>query len=494
MSLKDLASQVQSQGRNGDTMLIHMTPNEVGGLQALAQAHGGSLTINPETGLPEANFLEAILPTVLGVGIMAATGGAAAPWMVGAGVGGGTALLTGDINKGLMAGLGAAGGAGLGSSLMGMGAAAPGSAAMGSLGDEAVASGLMGSSSNIAAAAPVTAAPTGFGANLSNMASGAQQAFNAPMEFAKNNAMNLGMAAAPILGSAYNQSDMEDPEAEGNIRQYDYTQEVNPEFGQPGQPYFTQTFTPGPVTPAAGFTGFADGGIAQIPNKYQQPTRQVDPAVAEYNRNLMQRAQQEYNQSPQLGAFRSALPNQGNYDPVAGAAFQKAQAERAERAKQLQGTEFGYRFDPATNRIMQAEPTENEFTKLQKQIEKLQAQNQRTYDDNDNQLAARGGIMRLAQGGYTLGGYSDGGRLLKGPGDGVSDDIPATIEDRQPARLADGEFVIPARIVSEIGNGSTDAGAKRLYAMMDKVQRKRAKTTGKDRVAVDTKAYRELPA
>jgi hypothetical protein len=93
-----------------------------------------------------------------------------------------------------------------------------------------------------------------------------------------------------------------------------------------------------------------------------------------------------------------------------------------------------------------------------------------------------------------LGGYSDGGRLLRGPGDGVSDDIPATINDRQPARLADGEFVIPARIVSEIGNGSTDAGAKRLYAMMDKIQAGRKKTVGKGKIAVDTKAKKHLLA
>lgn len=91
----------------------------------------------------------------------------------------------------------------------------------------------------------------------------------------------------------------------------------------------------------------------------------------------------------------------------------------------------------------------------------------------------------------TLGGYSDGGRLLRGPGDGVSDSIPATIGDRQPARLADGEFVVPARIVSELGNGSTDAGAKKLYAMMDRVQNARKKTT--KNVAANTRAARFLP-
>lgn len=105
------------------------------------------------------------------------------------------------------------------------------------------------------------------------------------------------------------------------------------------------------------------------------------------------------------------------------------------------------------------------------------------------------GEQKFAAGGISsLGSYSDGGRLLKGPGDGVSDSIPSVIGGRQPARLADGEFVVPARIVSELGNGSTDAGAKRLYAMMDRVQRARRKTVGKDRVAVDTRPDKYLPA
>jgi len=88
--------------------------------------------------------------------------------------------------------------------------------------------------------------------------------------------------------------------------------------------------------------------------------------------------------------------------------------------------------------------------------------------------AAHGGLMSLAHGGVTsLGSYSDGGRLLKGPGDGMSDNIPASISNKQPARLADGEFVIPADVVSHLGNGSTDAGAKVLYKMMDQVRRAR---------------------
>jgi hypothetical protein len=118
-----------------------------------------------------------------------------------------------------------------------------------------------------------------------------------------------------------------------------------------------------------------------------------------------------------------------------------------------------------------------------------------TYDANTKQYtvnAANGGGISEAH--YNLGGYSDGGRLLKGPGDGVSDSIPAVIGRKQPARLADGEFVVPARIVSEIGNGSTEAGARKLYAMMDRVQKARGKTVGKGKVAKNTRADKFLPA
>jgi hypothetical protein len=101
---------------------------------------------------------------------------------------------------------------------------------------------------------------------------------------------------------------------------------------------------------------------------------------------------------------------------------------------------------------------------------------------------AMGGIA-----GYNLGGYAKGGspRLLKGPGDGMSDDIPATIANKQPARLADGEFVVPADVVSHLGNGSTDAGAKHLYKMMDKVRRAR---TGKKAQGKQIKSEKFLPA
>jgi hypothetical protein len=106
---------------------------------------------------------------------------------------------------------------------------------------------------------------------------------------------------------------------------------------------------------------------------------------------------------------------------------------------------------------------------------------------------AMGGRVRYAEGGISA-LTPDDGKMLNGNGDGVSDDIPAMIEGEQEAALSDGEFIVPARIVSELGNGSSDAGAKKLYAMIDRIQAARQKTMGDNKqYAKDTNAERFLP-
>jgi hypothetical protein len=120
-------------------------------------------------------------------------------------------------------------------------------------------------------------------------------------------------------------------------------------------------------------------------------------------------------------------------------------------------------------------------------LDKAQGAPRYTYNPQEQSYTA------MAAGGQTssLGSYSDGGRMLKGPGDGMSDHIPGIIGGKQPARLADGEFVVPADVVSHLGNGSTDAGAKRLYAMMDTVRKAR---TGNKKQGKQIKAEKYLPA
>ena len=107
-------------------------------------------------------------------------------------------------------------------------------------------------------------------------------------------------------------------------------------------------------------------------------------------------------------------------------------------------------------------------------------------------MAGGGTVPHFAGGGLgSLQQYAVGGKLVNGQGDGMSDDIKANISGVQEARLADGEFVIPADVVSHLGNGSTDAGAKQLYAMMDRIRKAR---TGRTRQAPEVEAAKYMPA
>lgn len=177
--------------------------------------------------------------------------------------------------------------------------------------------------------------------------------------------------------------------------------------------------------------------------------------------------------------------------------YEEMQAERDKEAAALLNERSGSGIIPRSRTQMLSSPFSaaiEEHNRLAKKTKTPKFEPAKTsLGDIDTYMdipveAAKGGIMG------NLGSYSDGGRLLRGPGDGVSDSIPAVIGKRQPARLADGEFVIPARIVSELGNGSTEAGARKLYAMMERIQSTRKKSIGKKKVAVNSRADKHLPA
>ena len=218
------------------------------------------------------------------------------------------------------------------------------------------------------------------------------------------------------------------------------------------------------------------------------------PEVAAYNAKLMERANQQYNVN--LPPAPNQVPGSVGY--IAPRAPMRPMAAANDSIS-------GLTFNPVTQQYegkFKAPGSKGGSSMFSDDMNddkyaELDARYGRRFESTDGGGEKNGGriTQRYNQGGIsTLGGYSDGGQLLKGPGDGVSDDIPARIGARQPARLADGEFVVPARIVSELGNGSTDAGAKRLYDMMDRVQKNRKKSIGKGKVAVDSKAHRMLPA
>jgi hypothetical protein len=269
MSLHKFAEQVASQGRGDDSLLVHMTPEEVRNLQQFAQANGTTLTINPTTGLPEAGLLSDLFKTIapialgafLGPAGAAIGGGFMSAGMAGLATGGITALATGSLSRGLMAGLGAYGGAGLGESLMKAGTGALSqTAGAGLVGDEAIQQAV---GAKLAAATPMETLTAGFNSATANPA--------AMGTFAKNNLTNIGMAAAPIMAGAMvpTTTKLGDPKDTGNIRQFAYN--INPDTGRPDPLYGMRAMTPVKASEFGNKTlqGQRDLFYQQNPNPYQ---------------------------------------------------------------------------------------------------------------------------------------------------------------------------------------------------------------------------------
>jgi hypothetical protein len=422
--LASVAQNLADKGRKGDSMLVHMTPDEVAGLQALAQQMGGSLTINPQTGLPEANIFKKLLPMALGFALGPAGFGVfQSALTTGLAVGAGYTLATGSLQQGLSAGLSAYGGSNLGTGLQAAGTAdAAGQVLplvkllilqllmlLANLGGDAASAAMV----DISALPPGTeaeflAARPEFGQATSD-ALGGRSLGSFATELPET-------VLAPGMGDPSSMSALELAETAPTAANTAYI---------PPAPT-------APRTPGSAFTGLERSLSGD------KATR--DLAAADYAAET----------GSTLGT--SALQITG------GAAGQSAaDAERAVKAQQAaivaKKDERKRRFDALFGRTVGTLP------------------------------ARSGGLMKLAGGGMT---YMEAGgttgptgtpRDVTGTGDGMSDSVPASIEGVQEARLADGEFVIPADVVADIGNGSSDAGSKKLYDMMDRIRKARHGTT-----------------
>jgi hypothetical protein len=509
MSLHNLASNVQSQGRGSDTMLVHMSPREVGGLQALAKAHGGSLSINPSTGLPEAGFLEDILPVVAAGALTAMTAGAAAPAV---GLALGTSTATGGLIAG--AGIGALLGGGMAAMQggnFGRGALMGGlSGALGGYGGAGGFEGLFGST------APAIDTTTGAVIEGSSMLT--PTGVTPPAPDVSN--VYSGMAGQPTVAPG-----TMPPIASGAPPVPSVTPSVVPsaETFAPSLPSLAQqqaqmaqagTLQSGldlggvgasPAAMAPGSTvPTATAGTAAKAGLFGTGITGTQAAVGLTGltlANAMMADQKRFGvpeQEDYTSPLKRISPNFRAQEPIRPNPYYRAQypvyaasggvvalqaggpVERMSMANTAMNPQGGLYPQGMIDKTQYATP-------IQRPVSSEMVSDVPAYERSNPMLMARGGIS-------TLGDYSDGGRLLKGPGDGVSDNIPATIGERQPARLADGEFVVPARIVSELGNGSTDAGARKLYGMMDRIQKARRKSMGKGKHAVNSKPEQYLPA
>jgi hypothetical protein len=585
MSLQLLAKQMEAKGRKGDSMLVHMTPGEVAGLQKLAESAGGSLSVNPETGLVEANFLKRMLPTLVGIGVGAFAGpvaGAAA----GAAVGGYQAKRNDqDVGMGmLMGGLGGYGGGTMGAGLTAAGAGA----------------GAAG-----ATAAPMTASQSLSQAGQGLTAIGTDAAKRAA--FAKSVGMSgLGMAAAPMMapGKAPGEIPTDD---EMIVYDYDVGRtgaDTSPMNTSAELTHFQPTYSNrrkvlagdyfnaaegGEVADAApaddgvagGMSGASKaafeylmgktassapaGGIANLaaratPGVGADNMYAFDPVTGTFLRNPnvpgaatsgsrvgtsfagigggsdytdpnpgwtnMSDAEKAayYAENPTMGAItRAGQTVFGYVSPVFAAAQEYMDPGFAQRQSDIASGSgyFGAQSGGSRGESWENAPADMGITaapsagsgyfsdnreemggggggydslsseSVSQSLSDAGYSDTGGYSDSpaDTSDFARGGLMGLAKGGMKSGGFVvpadvvsmvgegntdagysriksmiPGATAIKGKDGGQADTVKTSIEGKQPARVAHGEMYIPPETVKRMG------GAKKLYAMMDRVR------------------------
>jgi hypothetical protein len=546
MATHQLAKGLASLGRHGDSMLMHVSPAEVSGLQALGEMTGSRLHTNPDTGLPEAfdfgDFFSSLLPTLVGIGLSPATGGAslgltgmtatAAPILGGMATG---ALVAGakgqDVLGGaLMGGLGGYGGGNLGSSLAKLGGGvnpatsniqlstlANGGGSAG-IPQSALNSGItdfgLGSASstpsqgvqlatNTMNTSPVLSdqystllgadksAALASGQPISTVGSGAKGGFDSLMtgagKFASDpfgqfdafkeaggSAMQIGapLAMATLSGmqpEPYDfAADEEKRKAEENKYRDPITGNLNlsPSSGlNLGIPSFA---TGGTINTNRGT--ISGGGIQDL---YGARDDTGTPSLSQDGYGLGR-----LNSLVSAGANARAADEfyaQGGPVSFADGGQTITDASNLENLPSLNLNIIG---KPSEDK--QTSSPSNPFEMSLRGLNGMGLPNAGMGSLYHQMLGVLGKNAQLEPKSYALNvntgkqeaQYAHGG-YLNGNGDGMSDSIPATIEGKQPARLADGEFVVPADVVSHIGNGSSKAGSKRLYAMLDKVRKAR---------------------
>jgi hypothetical protein len=534
-----MARQLQSAGRGGDSMLVHMTPGEVSSLRGLAQRFGGDLSVNPQTGLPEAGFLSRILPTLLGVGLAAT--GVGAPLAAGL-VGLGTTAATGDISKGLMAGLGAFGGAGL-AGAAGLGGSVAGGNAFGLLGDSG---GLFGANMGTGAAAAgagagaavpeittqaaseaaTRAAQQGVAQQVAKTAGTSMQGFPELVQQAATQgaqqAGTLGANQAINLGAQGLQTTTATaPATPGFFERFGEHTRI------PGAPKLVNDYLPyaaGYAAVAPALTSTGTGFPEEEEEDYTIPryrTRNVAPRIPEgpaYRREGYQGELQFFDPAgPQRMAEGDEVPMPRDEIAPAPGGLGSLGASLPDFARMFQtspgavtGVPFGYGPGQSPTELIRAQveamPTpatpamggeaDYGFMKSAPRADPMGAYGgaQMSPDMfpylkylglNTGFGYAKGGTIEMESGGFVMparetaefgNGSTDagqrrlgamGGVPIRGSGDGVSDSIPARIDGKQQARLADGETYFPPRTVERMG------GVAKLRGMMQAAEKSR---------------------
>lgn len=493
------AQQTQSYGRGQDSMLVHMTPDEVNSLRGLAQRFGGDLTVNPNTGLPEAGWLGKLLPTILGfagaaVGIPTwaiALGGTAA----------GTAA-TGDLGKGLMAGLQAYGGASLAGGL-GVGKAG-----------EAAAKAAAGSAGASGVGASEAAWLKEAGGQFAPAATKAPGFFDKFSAFSKQGLpAGILSKAAPMAAGLGTLSAISDATAP-DLPVYDPDKEEKWNYVQPRRPD-PRNFYPTPSGTARSseimyfqnsnpMPGYADGGETEVVKEvvFGGAPATAPAGLGATAAAMMPALTQMYNTSP--GAITASktyaeAPSARIRAEAAANAAKKAAATPTTPAANAE-IDYGFKQIAPPAPTMNLTGTNNYLSpyfgsmtleEIGEYVRPYVTQNMsssaRDAFNPNIQERASGGTLHMDDGGFVMparetaefgNGSTEagwkrltkmGGIPIRGDGDGVSDSIKASIGGKQEARVADGETYFPPAAVKRLG------GANKLKSLMHKAEKARKK-------------------
>ena len=494
------AQGLASLGRGGDSMMVHMQPQEVAGLQQMAQANGTSLTRNPMTGMPEAFSLGGMFRAALPIAAGYFSGGAGAG-LAGSGIGFSSAAsnaiaagaLTGagvaavanedPIMGAVSGGMGGYSGMGLESAVANMPAATvPMSGNMGQqIAADAAYTGSLGGMQVGTPTANIGAGGTGM--NIGGGGFGAQgSAVNDPMMLAGSKPGGTIMQDSPL--STFDRAIEGAKTASGKT---DFINRYDPLPG--GGLEQASKFTPGTTPQALMKLGspaasLGLGGLEQsdfeVDVDFDDPRDKYDP-YSKLNLNKDTGIRQALATDTGLRLFAEG----GN---VAG---DQKQALNLNSGSNVAGNNAGLRglnLNTGMMGVSAADLAAAAIAAKPKTPPMKLAMGQGLRPEDAIMQGPAQNYDRLIDGSYRK-RYAQGG-YLKGPGDGMSDDIPATINGEQPAALADGEFVVPADVVSHLGNGSSEAGSKQLYAMMDRIRKAR---TGRESQGKEIKPGKYMP-
>jgi hypothetical protein len=501
------AENVRAQGRNNDTMLVHMTPREVGGLQALAMQHGGSLTINPKTGLPEAGFLDAILPIAAGFALGPAGFGLMSAPAAALTVGGVTALATGDLGRGLMAGLGAFGGANLGTALSTTGAGAEtlsalpegGAMALPTAAEQSAGQSLL--SQSISSTPGMTLAPgatSPYGTNLLQ-AAGTPAVQAAAPTVVMTPSQVAAMQVQPSFSTVG--SGLKDLASPGG-------------FGRFGTAF--SNASGGTMGTTLGVAGMAAPVLNAMQPTYDFPTatpessnyagpytptpRDVRYPTAEERKNIGSSEYMYFNPSNPVPYAEGGKVDERGSVQMPGADYVAGQ-----------NPEFNYGFKPveiavdttkvapatiggkgvgrifsAMGQVLQGKDKDkSNYTDLSGYEYDPQTQTMRKMANGGVAMLSKGGsVPTLENGGFVLtkkavdglgkGDNKKGQKVasaglgaipIRGKGTGTSDSIKTSIDGERPALVSNGEAYVPKKQVAKHG------GAKKFYALMKKAER-----------------------